>query len=169
VHTTLLKTVQDLGGKCTTGDVIRKLNGLRDKRIYSAMEGFATNGFLEKTQPSGKSKNVWVMTKKGSEKVSSAIKDGTLLTLDEYTKKIKIYRKDNPKTPKNKATKSTQKNLLSVVKKQKKEPEPTMPNMSDAATAAVEGFAIVIDSEQKGRALIVQFHRMCEDYLNNQK
>jgi DNA-binding PadR family transcriptional regulator len=173
MHVILLKTVQDLGGKGATGDIIRKLEGLRDKRIYSALDAYAKNGYLEKTQPSGKSKNVWVITKKGALAVSEATNNRTLQTLSEYSKAILKYRAANeqPSKKKNYRSIAKQKDLLEPTVKpvKAKAPESDIGPMSQAANAAVEGIAALVEENQRNTALLKNIYNQLHAIFGNQQ
>ena len=168
-----MKTVQDENGSCTTGDIIRRLKGLRDKRIYSALDAYAKNGFLDKTQPSGKSKNVWVITEKGALRITDSINERTLPTLSEYTKSITTYRKANeqPSKKKNYRAKPVQKDLLEAPKKavKPKEPEHDIGPMTKAATAAVDGIAALVEENQRNTALLKNIYHQLHAIFGNQQ
>lgn len=148
--------IEELGGKADTGEIIEKIGGHRDKKIYAAIEGYVTTGFLTKTKiPPKLTKNLYTLTSKGTDVIKSYLDAGKTFDVEVYRKDIISYRQAvldiKAKTGKKGRIMSSDLKKAKAKPAPKKDPGPTInpiynnpQDRSDAATAAVEGIAWMV-------------------------
>ena len=144
-----------------------------DKRMYSAMDNFAKNGYIDKNKDTtvGKKGNIWILNANGKELLEKSADE--IPTIKEYEKKIVAYRKANPQpsAKKNYRAKPVQKDLLETPKKpvKAKEPEEDIGLMGAAATAAVDGIAALVEENQRNTALLKNHYIQLHAIFGNQQ